>query len=167
MRSNGEGEWPREGSSGATRSPTALPGPLQGLLRAASRSGSIEQPPRYSAIKMSDSRTDKCRRGEVRRVHGHCPVALPTSIRVVSNATTSLAPVVVANPPVPRVLRETILRSFNGNRSRPVVRPECTVATADRAIAAHYRAGQLPNMKPNRATVAGGDRYGGAVSHGA
>ena len=48
----------------APAAPTALPGPLQGLLRAASRSGSIEQPPRYSAIKMSDSHTDKCRRGK-------------------------------------------------------------------------------------------------------
>jgi hypothetical protein len=117
---------------------------------------------------MSDSHTDKCRRGEVGRVHAYRPVALPTSIRVVRNATTSLAPVVVANPAIPGVFRETILRSFNRNRSRLVVRPECTVATADGTIATRYRARQLPNVKPNRTAVAGGDRGGGsAVRHGA
>ena len=115
---------------------------------------------------MPDSYTDKCRRGEVGRVHGHRPVALPTAIRVMSYATTSLAPMVVANPLVPGILREAVLRSFNRNRSRFVVRPERTVATADRTIAARNCAGQLPNIKANRAAVAGGDRRGSAVSHG-
>jgi hypothetical protein len=115
---------------------------------------------------MSDSHTDKCRRGEVGRVYGYRPVALPTSIRVVSHATTSLAPMVVANPLVPGIFREAIFRTFNRNRSRLVVCPECTVATADRTITARYCAGQLSNMKPNRTTVAGGDGRGSAVSHG-
>lgn len=116
---------------------------------------------------MPDSYTDKCRGSEVGRVHSYRPVALPTAIRVVGYATTALAPMVIANPLVPGILREAILRSFNRYRSRLVVRPERTVATADRTIAARYRAGQLPNMKPNRAAVAGGDGRGSAVSHGA
>jgi hypothetical protein len=74
---------------------------------------------------------------------------------------------VVADPLVPGILREAMLRSFDPNRSRLVVRPERTVATADRTIAAGYCAGQLSNMKPNRTAVAGGDGRGSALSHGA
>ena len=112
---------------------------------------------------MPDSYTDKCRGGEVGRVHRHRRVALPTAIRVVSYATTALAPIVVANPLVPGILREAMLRSFNRNGGRLVVRPERAVATADRTIAARHRAGQLPDMKSNRPAVAGGDGHGSVV----
>ena len=114
---------------------------------------------------MPDPHSDKSRRLEVDRVHGNGRVTAFLPIRIVGDAAAFLASIIGANLPIPRIFRKAAFGSFDFNRTRSVVRPERTVAAADRTIAARQSARYSRNMDSNRAAVARSNKGKIGVRH--
>lgn len=105
------------------------------------------------AIELANADCLQNLRFEVCRIYGYGAAAPLFSVLVVRDAAAGLAAKVGANPAAPGVTGQTPAWRLNLHRAGRVVRPECAVAAADRAIAAGHGARCSPNVDANQAAV--------------
>jgi hypothetical protein len=132
----------------------------------AGRSREILPRPSGGPIELANAGRLQYVRFEICRIYGYGAAAPLFSVLVVRDTAAGLAAKVGANPAAPGVTGQTPSWRLNLHRAGRVVRPECAVSTADRAIAAGHGARRSGHVNANPAAVTNGaeGRWRGSFS---